>query len=250
MSLKKNIAQFDRIFNICSGGSKGGRRGRAPPLGVQILSISCGFWEILAKSYVGAPPGELAPPPRGNPGSATDLPCVHAGVLLKCARFWNNCKRFPDSRPRSHNSFSSFNPPPDLKSELLSDSPATSDPTARFSHGEFKFISDSKKKFCWKEESIPVGCILPAFVVCVCVCVGRGVVYTHPRIPYPRYLAPDTLLLDTLPLDTLPLDTLPLDTLSTKGHGTRDTLSPAHEQNDWQTPLKTLPSRNGRWWWV
>ena len=42
-----------------------------PPLGVQILSISCSFWEILAKSYVGAPPGELAPPPRGNPRSAT-----------------------------------------------------------------------------------------------------------------------------------------------------------------------------------
>ena len=30
------------------------------------------FWEKLAKSYVGASPGELAPPPRGNPGSATD----------------------------------------------------------------------------------------------------------------------------------------------------------------------------------
>ena len=43
---------------------------RAPP-GVQILSISCSFWENLAKSYVGAPPGELAPPPRGNPRSAT-----------------------------------------------------------------------------------------------------------------------------------------------------------------------------------
>ena len=40
----------------------GGRRGRAPPLGTQILSISCSFRENLAKSYVGAPPGELAPP--------------------------------------------------------------------------------------------------------------------------------------------------------------------------------------------
>ena len=30
-----------------------GRERRAPP--VQILSISCSFWEILAKSYVGAP---------------------------------------------------------------------------------------------------------------------------------------------------------------------------------------------------
>ena len=30
------------------------------------------FWENLAKSYVGTP-GGLAPPPRGNPGSATVL---------------------------------------------------------------------------------------------------------------------------------------------------------------------------------
>ena len=44
---------------------------RAPP-GVQILSISCSFWENLAKSYVGAPTGELAPPPWGNPRSATE----------------------------------------------------------------------------------------------------------------------------------------------------------------------------------
>ena len=43
----------------------------AHPPGVQILSISCSFWENLAKLYVGAPPGELAPPPRGNPRSAT-----------------------------------------------------------------------------------------------------------------------------------------------------------------------------------
>ena len=41
------------------------------PFGVQILSISCSFRENLAKSYVGAPDGGLAPPPRGNPGSAT-----------------------------------------------------------------------------------------------------------------------------------------------------------------------------------
>ena len=35
-------------------------------------SISCSFWENIAKSYVDAP-GGLAPPPRGNPGSATEL---------------------------------------------------------------------------------------------------------------------------------------------------------------------------------
>ena len=47
-----------------------GREGRAPPK-VQILSILCSFWEILVKSYVGAPPpggwrpdvGEILDPP-------------------------------------------------------------------------------------------------------------------------------------------------------------------------------------------
>ena len=48
---------------------RGGAR-EAPP-GVQILSISFNFWENMAKSYVGDSPGELATPPRGNPGSAT-----------------------------------------------------------------------------------------------------------------------------------------------------------------------------------
>ena len=35
------------------------------------FSISCSFWEILAKLFV-ATPGGLAPPHRRNPGSATD----------------------------------------------------------------------------------------------------------------------------------------------------------------------------------
>ena len=35
--------------------------------------ISCSFWGNLAKSYVGGPPSRgLVPPPRGNPGFATD----------------------------------------------------------------------------------------------------------------------------------------------------------------------------------
>ena len=38
-----------------------GARGRRAPLGVQILSISCSFWKILAKSYVGAPLGSWCP---------------------------------------------------------------------------------------------------------------------------------------------------------------------------------------------
>ena len=57
-----------------SGGSKGGARD-ARPLGVEILSILCSFSENLAKSYVGAPLGELALPPRANPGSATAWIC-------------------------------------------------------------------------------------------------------------------------------------------------------------------------------
>ena len=51
---------------------RGGRKGRAPPPPpAQILSISCIFWENLAKLYVGAPPsgswrpllGEILDPP-------------------------------------------------------------------------------------------------------------------------------------------------------------------------------------------
>ena len=54
---------------------------RIPP-GVQILSISCSFWENLAKSYVGGPPWELATPPRGNPGSATGTICFTSELQL------------------------------------------------------------------------------------------------------------------------------------------------------------------------
>ena len=43
-----------------SGASKGGVRNARPP-GVQILSISCSFWENLAKSYVGTPVGSWRP---------------------------------------------------------------------------------------------------------------------------------------------------------------------------------------------
>ena len=50
------------------GGSRGGRRPA-----IQILSISCSFWEILAKSYVAAPSGGLAPLPWGNHGFATAI---------------------------------------------------------------------------------------------------------------------------------------------------------------------------------
>ena len=81
------------------------------PPGVQILTISCSFWEILAKSYVGAPPPsrELASPPRGNPGSATVEFTISSvanlgfprreggGKPLSLARKPNFCKIFTEN---------------------------------------------------------------------------------------------------------------------------------------------------------
>ena len=49
-----------RKINLSSGGSKGARRMRAPPPPL-ILSILCSVWENLAKSHVGAHPGESVP---------------------------------------------------------------------------------------------------------------------------------------------------------------------------------------------
>ena len=58
------------------------------PLGVQILSLSCSFWENLAKSYVGAPWRVGAPPP-GNPGSATGE--KYQGVTNNFGRYYGTC---------------------------------------------------------------------------------------------------------------------------------------------------------------
>ena len=51
----RKYAQYD-VQNLlaigivsCIGGSKGGRQGRAPPLGVQILSFSCSFQQKFEK---------------------------------------------------------------------------------------------------------------------------------------------------------------------------------------------------------
>ena len=51
-----------------------------PPLGVEISFNFIQFQENLAKSYVGAP-GELAPPPRGNAGSATEMVMKYVRVI-------------------------------------------------------------------------------------------------------------------------------------------------------------------------
>ena len=58
---------------IVSGGSKGwARRTHAPLWGSKFFQFHAVFGGNLAKMVCWRPPGELAPPPRGNPGSATD----------------------------------------------------------------------------------------------------------------------------------------------------------------------------------
>ena len=55
-----------------SGGSKGGMRDAHPPGGPN--SFNCRqFLGNFSKIVCWCPPGELAPPPRGNPGSATEI---------------------------------------------------------------------------------------------------------------------------------------------------------------------------------
>ena len=77
------------------------------PLGVQILSISCSFWEILAKSYVGTPPGSwrphlreiLDPPlvcictlllPMLLSSDSVALNCVGVGFNLTVLQYYSN----------------------------------------------------------------------------------------------------------------------------------------------------------------
>ena len=82
----------------------------APPPGVQILSISCSFWENLAKSYVGAPLGSWLP----LLGEIVDPPLVsnlkmriselriskyEFWRLVVCAQGRYHLKHFKDSSP-------------------------------------------------------------------------------------------------------------------------------------------------------
>ena len=62
---------------------RGGAGDACPPMGAKFSLISCSFWEILIKSYPDAPPWELAPPPRGNPGSAT----AGGPLFFNCMQF-------------------------------------------------------------------------------------------------------------------------------------------------------------------
>ena len=73
---RKNHTLTGTSMPIDSGGSKGGAQGTRAPR-VQILSTSCSLWEILAKSYVGAPRGGLAP----LLGEILDLPLIEFFVV-------------------------------------------------------------------------------------------------------------------------------------------------------------------------
>ena len=57
-----------------SGGSKGVRGTHAPPEGSKFFQFHAVFGKICQNRML-APPGELAPPPRGNPGSANASGC-------------------------------------------------------------------------------------------------------------------------------------------------------------------------------
>ena len=60
-----------KVAHIGIGGFKEGQGRPPPPQPPKFFRFHAVFWEILAKSDVGATPGELAPPPGGNPGSTT-----------------------------------------------------------------------------------------------------------------------------------------------------------------------------------
>ena len=73
-----------QIVWVCSGGSKGGRGGRAPPpWGSKFFQFHAVFGKIWQNRMLAPPPGELAPPPQGNPRSATDYGIVtNSDVIL------------------------------------------------------------------------------------------------------------------------------------------------------------------------
>ena len=67
------MVSFSRRI-ISSGGSKGGREGRAPP--AQNFFIFMQFSGRIGQIIGWRLPLGLVPPPLGNPGSATDFPAT------------------------------------------------------------------------------------------------------------------------------------------------------------------------------
>ena len=56
------------------------------------------FLGNFAKSYVGAPPGELAPPRRENPGSATDIRCRKSSLYTFNTSTYSRFSLTPNTR--------------------------------------------------------------------------------------------------------------------------------------------------------
>ena len=77
----KQITIVSTFRILFSGGSKGGCEGRAPPPLAQNFFIFMQFLGKIGQIIGWAPPLGLAPPPLGNPGSATAL-------SLKTIQFW------------------------------------------------------------------------------------------------------------------------------------------------------------------
>ena len=71
-STGNGTGMLHQIRNMCSGGSKGGREGCAPPQGSKFFQFHAVFgktWQIRML----VPPRGVGAPPQGNPGSATDV---------------------------------------------------------------------------------------------------------------------------------------------------------------------------------
>ena len=52
---------------------RGGARDAGPPPGSKFFQFHAVFGKLWQNRMLAPSPGELAPPPRGNPGSATDV---------------------------------------------------------------------------------------------------------------------------------------------------------------------------------
>ena len=85
-ALRRENIKFRSLVRMLSiGGSRGGgRQGRAPPPRPQNFFIFMQFSGKIGQ-IIGwrPPPRELAPPPRGNPGSATA-----EELLVFCVFYW------------------------------------------------------------------------------------------------------------------------------------------------------------------
>ena len=74
---------------------RGGAGDAPPPMGAKISSFSCSFRRKLTKIIGWRPPQELAPPPRGNPGSATAIAwsrpiAMHSHCIVDHENFWGD----------------------------------------------------------------------------------------------------------------------------------------------------------------